>query len=494
MKWKMRPQIFSVVIFLAMLSACQSMDERPNILFIAIDDLRPDLGCYMNHIVKSPNIDKIANLGFVFNHHYVQVPTCGASRFALLTGMRPSHRTHLSNNVLAAELAEAPESDRPETFVHHLRRNGYRTVGIGKIGHSADGLVYGYEEQPSKIKELPYSWDEFLFDPGKWGNGWNAFFGYADGENRQSLNKQVKPYEMGDVTDEGYPDGLTTKLAISKLKELKGRNQPFFLGVGYFKPHLPFTAPKKYWDLYEEDSMPLPKFTGIPENISPASLHQSSEFNQYLLGEEKASLDTTLSDTYTRKLVHAYYACVSYIDTQVGQLMSELNALDLDENTIVVIWGDHGWHLGELRVWGKHTLSEYALRSALIFRIPGLTGGKNIENIVESVDIYPTLMDLCQIPLPGKIDGVSFRKAIEEPGQKSPGEVAYSYYRNGISLRTDSFRLTKYFREEQPTVELYNYYADPEERRNLAEDYPAKVTELLPILEEGNTRLYLAPE
>src|SRR5690606_8957020 len=160
------------------------------------------------------------------------VPTCGASRYSLLTGTLPHTRAHLSNDAIAQYMAKQPESTRPESFVHHLRRNGYYTVGMGKISHSADGLVYGYLEEPGDVKEMPHSWDEFLFDAGKWKNGWNAFFGYADGSDRNHRERQVKPYEAGEVEDDGYPDGLTAQLAIKKLQELKQRDQPFFLGVG----------------------------------------------------------------------------------------------------------------------------------------------------------------------------------------------------------------------------------------------------------------------
>ncbi|MCB0664990.1 MAG: sulfatase [Saprospiraceae bacterium] len=492
------PHRFEAFVFLFLIGSvmlicpgCSGPEVPPNVLFIAIDDLRPELGCYGNDLIQTPNMDRIADQGFVFKKHYVQVPTCGASRCALLTGMRPRSRQHLSNNVMAELMARAPEGEYPETLIHQFRRFGYHTAGIGKISHSADGLVYGYEEAPSNVMELPYSWDEFLFDPGKWKTGWNAFFGYASGENRQSLNKQVRPYEKGQVEDDGYPDGLTTALALEKLGELSTKDQPFLLGVGYFKPHLPFTAPEKYWDLYSDQEMPLPPFSGIPSDISRASLHSSGEFNQYALGEEKASLDTTLSDDYTRKLIHAYYACVSYIDAQVGKLMQKLEELDLMDNTIVVIWGDHGWHLGDLRVWGKHTLSEYALRSTLIFRLPGnQPAHSSIESVVESVDIFPTLLDLCDIPLPGPIDGSSFAGKFKQSQVESGQGLAYGYFRNGISLRTDSFRITKYFREESPTIELYDYNDDPAETANVAHEHPEIVSRLMPLLEKGNTGLY----
>ncbi|MGB5555961.1 MAG: sulfatase-like hydrolase/transferase, partial [Flavobacteriaceae bacterium] len=351
--------------FAILSSACQKEKEkttpvRPNVLFIAIDDLRNEPGVY-GGMALTPTIDAIANEGTLFTHHYVQVPTCGASRHALLTGYRPFKKVHLQNSALEVELSDKEENEVPETFIHHLRRNGYHTVGIGKISHSADGFLYGYEEAVSTKRELPHSWDELLFDPGKWKTGWNAFFAYADGENRQSMKKQVKPYEAADVADDGYPDGRTTALAISKLRELKTQDKPFFMGVGFFKPHLPFNAPKKYWDLYERDEIPLPENPNIPENVNIKSLHESGEFNQYALGDEKVGLAQPATDAYTKKLRHAYLASVSYIDAQIAKLWAELKHLDLDKKTIIVLWGDHGWHLGDQRVWGKHTLFENAL-------------------------------------------------------------------------------------------------------------------------------------
>ena len=219
-------------------------------------------------------------------------------------------------------------------------------------------MLYGYTDQPSDKRELPFSWDELLFDPGKWGTGWNAFFGYANGENRQSLKKQVKPYEKGSVDDHGYVDGLTTELATTKLKELKALKQPFFLGVGFFKPHLPFNSPETYWDLYNEETLPVAHNPELPQHINKASLHNSGEFNGYKLGEEQPSLDNPVSDAYARKIRHAYYSCISYVDAQIGKILQEVDKLGLENNTIVIIWGDHGWHLGDQRVWGKHTIFE----------------------------------------------------------------------------------------------------------------------------------------
>lgn len=461
---------------------------QPNFLFICVDDLRPELGCYGESHIQSPNIDRLAGKGVVFTNHYTQVPTCGASRYSLLTGMLPRTTRHLGNEACREFIAGKPEGEMPETFIHHLKQNGYYTVGIGKISHYVDGLLYGYTDPPGTEYELPNSWNEMLLNPGKWGTGWNAFFGYAGGENRQSMNKLVRPYEMADVEDTGYPDGLIAEQALEKLRELSGKGQPFFLGVGFFKPHLPFTAPKKYWDMYSEDQIPLSPNPFLPEHVHQASLHGSGEFNGYLLGDEAAGLEGPVSDEYARKLRHAYFACISYVDAQVGKLLDELEKLGLSENTVVVVWGDHGWHLGDHLVWGKHTIFERALKSALIMRVPGLTKGTAIGQVVSSIDIYPTISELGKLSMPHQTDGKSLVGLMQN---RDAGweEAAYGYFRNGISLRTGRYRLTRYFRKQEPVVELYDHDNDPFETRNIAGEFPGVVESLLPLWHKGNTGL-----
>ncbi|MFK7924883.1 MAG: sulfatase [Bacteroidia bacterium] len=479
----------SILFFIGCSEAPQS--SPPNILFISIDDLRPDLGSYGNPQVHSPVMDQLASEGSLFLNHFTQVPTCGPSRYCLLTGNRPRTKAELRNNIFEETIAKASEGTVPESFVHLLKRNGYYTVGIGKISHSADGYVYGYEDSVSTVKEMPYSWDEFLFDPGKWETGWNAFFAYGDGENRQSLKKQVKPYEKGKVEDLGYPDGLTANLAVQKLKELKQQDKPFFMGVGFFKPHLPFNSPAKYWQIYDSVTLSLSPNPAIPQNVDLTSLHASGEFNQYALGEEKASLNQAVSDAYARKLRHAYYACISYVDAQLGRVLDELETQGLADNTIVVVWGDHGWHLGDQLVWGKHTIFENALRSSLIVKVPQQSQkGQSVPTIVETVDIYPTLMELCGIEVKHQIDGESFAGLITTPQIEAEAEVAYGYFRNGITMRTDQYRLTKYFRTEMPNIELYDHAQDPHETINIAADNPERVAQLMPLLEAGNTGVY----
>lgn len=464
--------------------------KQPNVLFICIDDLRTELGCYGFSQAKTPHLDGLAAEGSLFFHQYASVPTSGASRASMLTGRLPRDTKDVSNDAAEFRLTYKPEGKVPETFVHQLKRNGYYTVGIGKISHSADGYVYPYTKPKSDQLELPYSWNEMLFNAGKWGTGWNAFFAYANGSNRQSMNRQVKPYECADVPDEGYPDGLTAQMAVSKLDELAKKDQPFCLAVGFFKPHLPFNSPKKYWDMYDEDTISISPVPFIPTNVNKASLQNSGEFNGYKLGDENATLDKPVSEAYARKLRHAYMSCISYTDAQVGKVLTKLKALGLADNTIIVVWGDHGWHLGDMNVWGKHTIMETAVNSTFIMRVPGKKAGIKNKRIVSAVDIYPTLMELCNIKTPYTLDGKSFVSLLDHPNDPTWKDKAYSYFRNGISLRTKDYRYTYYYRQQQPVEELFQYKQDRFERENIATEHPAIVKQLRPLWKKGDTGLY----
>jgi arylsulfatase A-like enzyme len=482
--------LFSVLLLLSCTSATDPTPTRPNVLFISVDDLRPELGVYGNTVVKTPHMDALANSGSFFSHHYVQVPTCGASRYSLMTGLRPQKKIHISNSAFYEETASKKEVERPESFVHHLKRNGYTTVGIGKISHSVDGWVYDYDDQPSDVKEMPHSWDRFIFNPGKWKTGWNAFFGYANGESRQTLKKQVKPYEIGTVSDDGYPDGLILNSALSELKKLKAAKKPFFLGVGFFKPHLPFNAPKKYWDLYERSAIPIAPDPFIPEGVHQKSMGRMGEFYNYESGDEKPNFDRAISDDYAQKLIHGYYASISYIDQLVGKLLTELKALDMDQNTLIVLWGDHGWHLGNDLKWGKHTLFERSLKSTLIIKIPEFSPAlSEVNAVVESVDIFPTIMEYCGIEVPYKLDGnslIDYVKSIPHENE----EMAYGYFKDGVSIRTPHYRLTKFYRKEKPTLELYDHRNDPQENKNIATGNEEVIKTLMPLLDAATPAFY----
>jgi|WetSurMetagenome_2_1015567.scaffolds.fasta_scaffold54837_2 arylsulfatase A-like enzyme len=467
-------------------AAALQAQNRTNIVFICVDDLRTELGCYGNSPAITPNLDRLASDGSLFINHFANVPTCGASRASLLTGMLPHSKEDITNEAIVSRLSKKEEGIIPESMFHHLRRHGYYTVGIGKVSHYVDGYIYHYNEPVSQKRELPYSWDEMLFNPGKWGTGWNAFFGYADGRNRTGENHMVRPYECADVDDYGYADGLTAQLAVEKIKELSLHKQPFCLAIGFFKPHLPFNAPKKYWDLYDEAKLNISPAPDIPGNVNKASLHNSNEFNGYKLGDEKATIENPVSDSYARKLRHAYYACVSYVDAQIGKVIDELKYEGMYENTIIVIWGDHGWHLGDLRVWGKHTLFETALRSTLIFKPAGGEFYKKIDRIVSTIDIYPTIMEMCGISVDYPINGKSFTELFRNPQSKSWEDISLAYFNYGISVRTLTHRLTFYFRNEQPVIELFEYRKDHFERKNVAAQQPIQVERLMKYIEKAD--------
>jgi arylsulfatase A-like enzyme len=253
---------------------------------------------------------------------------------------------------------------------------------------------------------------------------------------------------------------------------------------------LPFNAPKKYWDLYDRSSIPIASDPFIPQNVHPKSVGKMGEFYNYKLSDEKPTLDQAVSDDYARKLIHGYYASISYIDHLIGQLLAELKSLDLDKNTMIVLWGDHGWHLGNDRKWGKHSLFERSLKSALIVKLPGRQNKlRQINAIVESVDLYPTLLDYCGISPPYDMDGKSLLGLIQS-GKSNKINQAFGFWKDGISIRTDSYRLTKFYREEEPKIELYDHLVDPEENRNIAADHPKLVDSLVLVLEEKLPEFY----
>jgi len=271
---------------------------------------------------------------------------------------------------------------------------------------------------------------------------------------------------------------------------LKEKDQPFFIGVGFFKPHLPFNAPKKYWDLYNRSEIPLSPNPFLPENVHQSSLQNMGEFNNYKLGDEKATLDFPVSEEYARKLGHGYAACVSYADAQIGKVLNELKALGLDKNTVVIVWGDHGWHLGDHRIWGKHTLLDRAVRSTLIMKLPGNDRSRSVEKIVSSIDIYPTLMELTQNEMPYETRGRSLISLVDNPLGDDWSEAAYSYFKTGISVRVPRYRMNLYEREDQPDIELFDHKIDPNETINIAGENPEIIEALMPVWEAGNTGVF----
>jgi arylsulfatase A-like enzyme len=464
-----------------------STSNRCNVLFICIDDLRTELGCYGVPDARSPHLDKLARSGVLFTNHFVQVPTCGASRYALLTGQSPGTSGVTRNNAAFYSggsalnpKQQAGAQSLPELF----RRSGYQTICIGKISHTPDGRVFAYNGSGEGRDELPGAWDELATPFGDWKRGWGTFFAYADGKHREDGKGHKDLMEFVTEKDTDLPDGLMAEAAIDKLKELKGADQPFFMGLGFFKPHLPFVATKQDWEEMEKVDVQAP---ANPEKVSSPYWHGSGEFYKYAATHKKTNPLATADQIKCRR---AYLACVRYVDRQVGKVLDSLNELGLAENTVVVVWGDHGWQLGESALWGKHTPFERAVKSTLIIRAPGelktgqMKPGHN-DALVETVDLYPTLIDLCNPKFQETLkplDGKTLLPLLSGTEEKVR-DVATSYWGNAISLRTQTHRLIAK-RSNKPDqkfqdVELYDVTKSADPVKNVAAEFPEMVQQLL---------------
>ncbi|MEW4489602.1 sulfatase [Thalassoglobus sp. JC818] len=470
--------LFSLSFPLVNGSLCAQVESKsnlgkPNVLFIAIDDLRTSLGCYGDPLAQSLNIDQFAQTARLFNRAYVQQAVCGPSRTSLLTGLLPDHTQVWHNRNLFRE-THPNHVTLPQLF----KQNGYRTLAFGKIFSGNQ-------------KELdPVSWSEPELLNQK---GWKK---HLLPENQSGEKKQAA-YEAPDVADDAYPDGKIANLAVETLENLKQAEQPFFLAVGFYKPHLPFNAPKKYWDLHEATNFDLPESVTEPTKASPElALHTHRELGGY----KAIPKDEQLNRQQTRRLRHGYYACVSYTDTQVGKVLKALERLKLDENTIVVIWGDHGFSLGETNRWCKATNFELDTRVPLLIRVPNLNQpGVATDSLVETVDLYPTLASMAGLTTPENLDGRSFVPILEDP--KAPGrDVVMSQFNRpwesttpevmGYSIRTKNARYTRWINwQSRETVaeELYDYSAPDSaqmhaglliERQNFSSSQPRLLKQL----------------
>ena len=428
--------------------ATSAAGERPNVLFIAVDDLRPELGCYGKQHIHSPNIDRLAQSGIVFERAYCMVPTCGASRSSLLTGIRPSRHRFVSYSTWA-------QKDAPgiTTLNTQFKRNGYYTVSLGKVFHHPPDNAEGWSEPAWRPSGVPW---------------------YRRPENqelhaqrqKQGKRKRGPAWESADVPDDAYTDGVLAERAVKDLRRLKGKDQPFFLAVGFIKPHLPFIAPKKYWDLYDHDDIHLPANYHVPKDAPKESIHTFGELRAYAGIPAKGPV----SDETARNLIHGYYACVSYTDAQIGKLLHELDRLELANNTIVALWGDHGWNLGEHTLWCKHCCYETSMHAPLIVSAPGIKGGKKTAGLTEFIDIYPSLCELAGLPLLPHLQGRSFVPLMKQPNQPWK-EAAIGRFQNGDTIRTDALRFTEYTDGKGKFVSrmLYDHGNDPRENVNVAE-------------------------
>lgn len=464
MKLRARCLLLAVLV----LSTCGvfAAERPPNVLFLAIDDLRPELGAYGKTFMDTPAIDGLAAEGVTFTRAYSNVPVCGASRASMMTGLRPTRDRFRTYHTRAEE--DAPEAP---TLAGWFKQAGYTTISLGKVLHHSDDSAEDWSEPP---------WDpENDSLPGyrKWRN-------YLVEENiREDMKEDGRPpaFEAPDVGDDAYFDGKVAVRAIDYLERFARAGEPFFLAVGFVKPHLPFNAPKRYWDRYPEASIPGPVSQAFPESAPDQARHNWGELRRYA-GVPDA--DQPVPEDLARTLVRGYRAATSYSDAQVGRVLDALRELGLADSTIVVVWGDHGFSLGEHGLWVKHSPFELANRIPLVVRAPGVTPGV-ANGLVESVDIYPTLVELAGLPAPARLQGESFTVALRNPGADLK-QAVFTRWQNSDSVRTERYHYTEW-RDARGNVVarmLFDHESDPAELLNVAEDpaYALTVAELSQVL------------
>ncbi len=446
------PMVTFVAVFVWVSAAFSAQGGKYNVLFIVVDDLRPELGCYGTPIIKSPHIDALAQTGTIFNRAYCQQAVCGPSRASLLTGCRPDTtkiydlQTHFRLNL--PDVVTLPQ---------YFKKQGYHTQSLGKIYHD--------------LLDDPPSWSSRSWAPQ------DKMYGKPENQAALKLRKQQAKngapafglsWEDPNVADNELRDGMLADKAIKTLGQVK--DKPFFLAVGFYRPHLPFVAPKKYFDMYRPKELQLASNSYPPEDVPPIALTDSFELRFY----SDIPNQGAISNKKARELIHGYYATVSYVDAQIGRVLAELDRLGLRERTVVVLLGDHGWQIGEHDLWCKHTNFEVATRAPLIFSMPGQANrGAATDALVELVDIYPTLVGLCGLPMPKGLEGTSLVPVMNAPDQPWK-RAAFSQYPRGkvmgYSMRTDRYRYTEWTKPGQAPigVELYDHEEDPDENVNLA--------------------------
>ena len=391
----------------------ESQPRKLNVLFIAVDDLRPEFGAYGSKYIHSPNLDRLAKQGVTFDSAYCQQAVCSPSRSSLMTGTRP-------DTTKVWDLVTHFRTAIPDvvTLPQHFKQNGYFVQGMGKLYHG------GYDD--------PQSWSV------PWSNPKVKAFGLPENEARQKASQAQKKQASGDGNEEGargpafegadvpdntFHDGALAEMAVKTLGEMAKKNQPFWLGVGFTKPHLPFVAPKKYWDLYDPAKIQLAPNPFRAKDAPEYAVLPGGELRNY-----QGIPTGPISDDQARQLKHGYYAAISYMDAQLGKVLDELDRLKLRDNTIIVLWGDHGWKLGEHGAWCKHSNVENDTHAPLIISVPGLkTAGQHSKSLVEFVDVYPTLAELCGLSLPHHLEGTSLTALLNNPA-KSVKDAAFSQY------------------------------------------------------------------
>ena len=450
--------------------------QKPNVLFVVIDDLRTELGCYGNQVVQSPGIDRIADRGFTFTRAYAQYPLCGPSRCSFLTGLRPTRERFASNMSMVDK-----ETGKIPTFPEHFKNNGYYTISNGKIFHDHGNVIDGMD-----------GWSELPWEPHP------GFWVWKAPENRKYTYKGYRyrrgyefgpSFEAANVPDDAYPTGLITSKTIHDLRRLKNIDQPFFLAVGYRKPHLPLNAPQKYWDLYSDVEFELAenfsKYTDIPAE----AFHNSGELRSY------SDIPDTgeIAKNIWLKLIQGYYACISYTDHQINVLLDELERLHLDDETIIVLIGDHGYQLSDHGMWSKATNFHQAVLSPLIISLPESKDRKIINFLIEFVDVYPTVAELCGLDIPVHIQGKSFAPLItDRKDYYRSKKAAYSREGDGETVITEKYIYTEWINDDGVCYQkmLFNLEKDPLEKKNLAgSEMFSEIQKRLSILLQEKSKL-----
>lgn len=472
---------------------------QKNILFIVVDDLKPELGCYGSAIAKTPHIDDWAKTATRFDLAYCQQAVCGPSRSSVLTGLRP-------DRIRVWDLKTKLRHENPmvTTLPQHFKNLGYQTMGMGKVfdmsntdlkGDSVSWtypfkkvfpLATGYEDIAYGIYQSPEV-KRRVSEKGNGGKSEDDFYG----PNKDSSIRFST--ECLDVPDNSYMDGAMADYAVQQLADLKRASAPFFLAVGFKKPHLPFIAPKKYWDLYDRSILPLAVNSQRAENAPEIAHHGAGELRNYsgdIVPIKSPENMLLLPGEKQRELIHGYYACISYVDVQIGKILAALRQEGLDKNTIVVLWGDHGWHLGDHQLWCKHSNFEQAVRTPLLISVPGVTNGRNYNYPVELLDIFPTLCDVANVPKPAYLDGKSLKPVLGTSENLTQNYAISQYPRwykgnargvMGYTIRDEQYRYTLWLGNEFNTSkpadsvpviasELYDYVDDPHERYNKIDD------------------------
>ena len=433
---------FVLITFIA--NSFADNKKAPHILFIAVDDLRPELNCYGAVRSISPNIDRLAAMGTLYENAYVQVPVCGASRASLMSGMYPTSKRFTwygtrfdrpTSNQWGKSCTGAPNiPDIPSWF----KENGYKTFSMGKIYHYADDNTKAWDV----IDRVGY------------------FKAYQLPENQG----KSPPYESAPVEYNAYPTGIMTDKIIEQMRSAKESDQPHFFTAGFSKPHLPFVAPQKYWDLYDAKDLALPSnYTFFPKN-APGSAN--SDWGELRNMYDGIPSEGPVSDAMALKLIHGYLACVSYTDDMIGKLLDELERLEMLDETIIILWGDHGFQLGDHTLWCKHTLFETSMHAPLIISAPGYQAGQRVNSLAEMVDIYPTLCELAGLELPPHLQGKSLVPTMENPNAIHKKAI-FGRYHAGETVRTERFQYSEWTNNDRM---LYDHKRDPSEDINVVED------------------------